>query len=113
MVPGLAIDRFSLLWGQIALPRAPAALSPSQLSSRGGTALIALGVLMVLGTGGRFLAFSIPYRRVHRLPRASRPISWADICAAGGIVWHRAARDPGRACDVIHTIYVQAANRAG
>lgn len=62
MIFGIAIDRFSLLLRQHGHPNA------HELSSWGGGALIALGVLMALSCGSRFLTFSIAYRRIHRLP---------------------------------------------
>jgi len=68
MVFGIAIDRFSLLLRQMPMRSLREQLNPHELSSWGGGALIALGVLMAVSTGLRFLAFSVAYRRVHRLP---------------------------------------------
>lgn len=67
MVFGIAIDRFGLL-----LHRLPSSgdgtLDPDTLSLWGGAALVALGVLMVLTTGARFLAYVRAYRRDHEIP---------------------------------------------
>jgi inner membrane protein YidH len=73
MIFGIAVDRFSLLLRQVPLPRAHGQLSAHQLSGWGGGALIAFGVLMAISCGVRFLAFSIAYRRVHRLPAYHGP----------------------------------------
>ena len=62
MIFGLAVDRFSLVL------QARGHLNPHELSSWGGGALIVLGVAMAVSCGSRFLAFSIAYRRMHRLP---------------------------------------------
>ncbi|HEV7135562.1 MAG TPA: DUF202 domain-containing protein [Steroidobacteraceae bacterium] len=62
MIFGIAIDRLSLL------VRARGQLGARELSSWGGGALIALGVVMAVSCGSRFLAYSVAYRRVHGLP---------------------------------------------
>jgi putative membrane protein len=62
MIFGIAIDRFSLLLRQ------HGRLDANELSSWGGGALIALGVLMAVSCGSRFFAFSVAYRRKHQLP---------------------------------------------
>lgn len=67
MIFGIAIDRFSLLLQGRGHPNA------NELSSWGGGALIALGVLMAVACGSRFLAFSIAYRRKHHLPAHHGP----------------------------------------
>lgn len=73
MIFGIAVDRFGLMLRQIPLPQSQRHLSPHALSTWGGGALIALGVLMALSTGTRFLVFAITYRRVHQLPRHHGP----------------------------------------
>lgn len=67
MIFGIAVDRFSLLLQGNGHPRA------NELSTWGGGALIALGVLMAVGCGWRFLAFAFAYRRQHRLPAYHGP----------------------------------------
>ena len=67
MIFGLAVDRFSLVL------QARGHLNPHELSSWGGGALIVLGVAMAVSCGSRFLAFSIAYRRMHRLPAHHGP----------------------------------------
>ncbi|MGH8258306.1 MAG: YidH family protein [Steroidobacteraceae bacterium] len=73
MVFGIAIDRFGLLLRQMPLPQTHGHLSTNDLSSWGGEALIALGVLMAVSSCTRFFIFSIAYRRVHRLPAHHGP----------------------------------------
>lgn len=68
MIFGIAIDRFSLLLRQMPMLQAHVRFSTHDLSSWGGGALIALGVLMAVTTGARFLAFSIQHRRRHQPP---------------------------------------------
>lgn len=62
MIFGIAVDRFSLLL------QGRGHLGANELSSWGGGALIALGVLMAVSCGSRFLVFSLAYRRMHQLP---------------------------------------------
>jgi uncharacterized membrane protein YidH (DUF202 family) len=59
MIFGIAIDRFGLL-----LRRMPG----TAWSDWGGIALVALGVLMAVATGLRFLAYARAWRRQHELP---------------------------------------------
>ncbi|HZT05082.1 MAG TPA: DUF202 domain-containing protein [Steroidobacteraceae bacterium] len=68
MIFGIAIDRFGLLLRQMPLAQTHGRVSTHGLSSWGGGALIALGVLMALATGARFLAFAIAHRRIHQPP---------------------------------------------
>ncbi len=68
MIFGIAIDRFSLLLRQMPLRQGHEHLSPNDLSSWGGGALIARGVVMAVTAGLRFFAFSVTYRRVHQFP---------------------------------------------
>lgn len=67
MIFGIAVDRFSLLL------RGRGHLNANELSSWGGGALIALGVLMAVSCGSRFLVFAISYRRQHQLPAHHGP----------------------------------------
>lgn len=73
MIFGIAIARFGLLLRQMPWPQDRPHLSANGLSSWGGGALVALGVLMALSSGWRFLAYSISYRRVHVLPAHHGP----------------------------------------
>lgn len=68
MIFGIAVDRFELLLRQMSLPQSHGRLSTHDLSSWGGGALIALGVLMAIITGARFFAFSVAHRRIHQPP---------------------------------------------
>lgn len=73
MIFGIAIDRFGLMLRQMPSLQSHRSLSPHDLSTWGGGALIALGVVMALSTGTRFLVFAISHRRVHRLPAHHGP----------------------------------------
>jgi putative membrane protein len=73
MIFGIGIDRFSLLLRQMPQTQFRGHLTTNDLSSWGGGALIALGVLMVVSSGSRFFAFSLAYRRLHRLPARHGP----------------------------------------
>lgn len=77
MVFGIAIDRFGLL-----LHSMPVATSPSQhqnevmlklLSTCCGMALVALGILVALTTGSRFLTYALVWRQRHELPAHHGP----------------------------------------
>lgn len=69
MVFGIAVDRFGLLLRH--LPGEPA--KAHTLSTWGGAALVALGVLIVLAAGIRFLAYGLEYQRRHRPPKYHGP----------------------------------------
>ncbi|MGH8171351.1 MAG: YidH family protein, partial [Steroidobacteraceae bacterium] len=89
MIFGIAVDRFGLMLRQMPLAQSHGHPSPHELSAWGGGALIALGVLMALSTGTRFLVFAITYRRVHRLPEHHGPYLgpiFAALVALFGIV---------------------------
>lgn len=73
MIFGIAVDRFGLVLRQIPLPQGGGHLNGNELSTWGGGALIALGVLMAASCGLRFLAFAIAYRRIHQLPTHHGP----------------------------------------
>jgi uncharacterized membrane protein YidH (DUF202 family) len=66
MIFGIAVDRFGLLlrhppWhvGQLG------ELLPNPLSTLGGVILVALGVVMLLATGFRFLAYGLKWYRLN------------------------------------------------
>jgi putative membrane protein len=73
MIFGIAIDRFGLFLreqsglGPRRLPH------PDLLSLWVGAVLIALGVVMAIAMGMRFLAYASAYRREHRWPVAHGP----------------------------------------
>ncbi|MDN5862110.1 MAG: DUF202 domain-containing protein [Salinisphaera sp.] len=65
MVFGIAIDRFGLLLGH----DGPAqGLHAGAWSAWGGIALVAMGVVMVVSSGLRFMAYVRVYRRYHEMP---------------------------------------------
>jgi putative membrane protein len=68
MIFGIAIDRFSLLLRRLPMNPARIHVYSNDLSNWGGLALVALGVVMALTTGARFLAYAAVYRREHQLP---------------------------------------------
>jgi uncharacterized membrane protein YidH (DUF202 family) len=76
MVVGLAIDRFGLLFHRVP-GTAPAGSAHDVLLNTASTwtclALIALGVLMVLATGARFLAYARTWSRLHQFPAHHGP----------------------------------------
>ncbi|HEU5016550.1 MAG TPA: DUF202 domain-containing protein [Pseudolabrys sp.] len=76
MVVGLAIDRFGLLFHRVR-GTAPAGSAHNALLNTASTwtclALIALGVLMVLATGARFLAYARTWSRLHQFPAHHGP----------------------------------------
>lgn len=66
MIFGIAVDRFGLLmrhppWHVANL----AHVLPNALSTLGGVILVAMGVLMLLATGTRFLAYGIVWHRMN------------------------------------------------
>jgi putative membrane protein len=67
MIFGIAIDRFGLLLRETPGLTAGARFSDA-MSAWGGVALVTLGVLMVVATGLRFLAYALAWRRQHELP---------------------------------------------
>lgn len=72
MIFGIAIDRFGLLLHQ--LPGTTTArIYSNDLSTWSGVALVGLGILMVLTTGVRFLAYARTYHRTHALPAHHGP----------------------------------------
>jgi putative membrane protein len=73
MIFGIAIDRYGLLLRQMPVSQIQDRVITNDLSHWGGGALVALGILMVLSSGGRFIAYSIAYQRVHQLPLRHGP----------------------------------------
>lgn len=72
MIFGIAIDRFGLLLH--GLPWLPHGhLHRLTVSAWGGAILVALGVVMTLAMGVRFLAYSVVYRREHAWPVSHGP----------------------------------------
>lgn len=70
MIFGIAIDRLQLLLHQALNGQSRFA---DVLSRWGGVALVALGVLMVIATGLRFLAYAHDWCRRHEPPRHHGP----------------------------------------
>lgn len=68
MIFGIAIDRFGLLLRELPVNTLRAHRYSNALSNWMGVALVALGVLMALATGTRFLIYAVTYRREHRWP---------------------------------------------
>lgn len=78
MILGLAVDRFGLFLAQTpgtpsrtALPFGRPFLDA--LSTWAGLSLVALGVVMVVTTGSRFLAYARTWRKQHELPAYHGP----------------------------------------
>lgn len=68
MVFGIAVDRFGLLLRHEPWPHPGSPMLPSPLSTLGGVILIALGVLMSLSTGVRYLVYARAWLREHSAP---------------------------------------------
>lgn len=68
MIFGIAVDRFGLLMSHPPW-RVTAAngLLPNRLSTLGGVILVALGVLILLAAGFRFLAYGLAWHRANPL----------------------------------------------
>ncbi|MGH8228052.1 MAG: YidH family protein [Steroidobacteraceae bacterium] len=73
MVFGIAVDRFGLILRQLPAAQAQGHITKDALSTWGGGALIALGVLMAVSTGVRFALYAAAYRRVWRQPLRHGP----------------------------------------
>ncbi|MGH8116005.1 MAG: YidH family protein [Rhodanobacteraceae bacterium] len=66
MIFGIAVDRFGLLMNHPPWQvKHPAQLLPDPLSTIGGVVLVALGVLILLAAGFRFLAYGLHWYRVN------------------------------------------------
>ena len=88
MIFGIAVDRFGLLLRHEPWQHAGSRLLPNPLSTLGGVALVALGVLMVVTCGFRYLAYAIAWGRAHAWPKRHAPwlaFSFAMAVAAFGI----------------------------
>lgn len=83
MVFGIAVDRFGLLLRHEPWPHAGSRLLPNPLSTIGGVVLVALGVLMVLACGFRYLAYAIAWGRLHTWPKRHAP--WLAFSFAMGV----------------------------
>ncbi|HET7635240.1 MAG TPA: DUF202 domain-containing protein [Burkholderiales bacterium] len=73
MIFGIAIDRFGLMLREVSLPVIHGSSQSNALSMWSGLTLVALGVLIVLATGIRFLAYAAVYRRRHEWPARHGP----------------------------------------
>jgi uncharacterized membrane protein YidH (DUF202 family) len=73
MIFGIAIDRFGLMLRQDAVLPAFPRLEPNMLSAWSGALLVALGVLMAVAMGIRYLAYTADYSRHYKLPRYHGP----------------------------------------
>ncbi|MGH8600929.1 MAG: YidH family protein [Burkholderiales bacterium] len=73
MIFGIAIDRFGLMLREVSLPAIHGSTQSNALSMWSGLTLVALGVLVVLATGIRFLAYAVVYRRRHEWPARHGP----------------------------------------
>ncbi|HEX5340414.1 MAG TPA: hypothetical protein VFX47_05995, partial [Gammaproteobacteria bacterium] len=88
MIFGIAIDRFGLMLREAPLSALHSHLQSNTLSMWSGAVLVALGVLMVLATGVRFLAYAAVYRRRHVWPASHGPYlasAFALLVAVFGI----------------------------
>lgn len=85
MVFGIAMDRFGLL-----LRRAPGIkqqighFDPNLLSTWGGAALVAFGIVIAVTTGVRFAIYAAAYRRNHEVPMRHGPFlgPFFALCSA-------------------------------
>ncbi|HET7922746.1 MAG TPA: DUF202 domain-containing protein [Gammaproteobacteria bacterium] len=85
MIFGIAIDRFGLMLSETPLK---AHAHSNMLSMWSGVVLVGLGVIIVLATGARFLAYSVVYRRSHVWPARHGPYlaaAFALLVAVFGI----------------------------
>lgn len=68
MIFGIAVDRFGLLLRHEPWPHTGNPMLPNPLSTLGGMALVALGVLMVLACALRYLGYARTWRKTHAWP---------------------------------------------
>lgn len=73
MIFGIAIDRFDLLIYKLPVASANAHALLDLLSRWCGAALVAVGVLLAVVTGARFMAYAAQYRRQHQPPAFHGP----------------------------------------
>lgn len=88
MIFGIAVDRFGLLLRHEPWPHAGSPLLPNPMSTLGGMILIALGALMVITCGVRYLLYARAWRKVHAWPPRHAPylaFSFAVLVALFGI----------------------------
>lgn len=91
MVFGIAIDRFGLLMHLVPGDSRNPGVDPllDAFSAWAGMALVVLGVVMVVTTGTRFLAYAHAWRRRHELPTRHGPLlaTWfAFMVAVFGVL---------------------------
>ncbi|MGH8191546.1 MAG: YidH family protein [Rhodanobacteraceae bacterium] len=87
MVFGIAVDRFALLLNH-STGLSPARAPPHTLSTFGGAALVAFGIVMALACGIRYLAYALHWQREHTLLPWHGPylaFSFAMMTVAFGI----------------------------
>jgi putative membrane protein len=63
MALGFVIDRFGLILHMLPRDASRSQLYPRMLSTWGGSLLIAMGAIMALGAGARYLHFAIAFHR--------------------------------------------------
>ncbi len=89
MIFGIAVDRFGLLLRHLPWRGATGdPLLPHPLSTLGGVLMVALGVVIVVATAIRYLAYAIAWRRTHRQPAFHGPylaFTFAVMVAMFGI----------------------------
>ncbi|MGH8212509.1 MAG: YidH family protein [Rhodanobacteraceae bacterium] len=88
MIFGIAVDRFGLLLRHEPWPHLGGPLLPNPVSTLGGAVLVALGVLMAITCGVRYLVYALDWGRVHAWPKQHAPwlaFSFAMLVAAFGI----------------------------
>ncbi|MGH8279387.1 MAG: YidH family protein [Gammaproteobacteria bacterium] len=88
MIFGIAIDRFGLFLREQSAANVGGLSHPDRISMWVGAILIALGVLMAVAMGVRFLVYASVYRRKHLWPVAHGPYlatSFDFIVAAFGV----------------------------
>lgn len=85
MVVGIAVDRFGLFLRE----NHGAHVAGGSTSDLVGAALVALGVLIAVVPGVRFVRYSRTYRRTHTLPQHHGPVmapAFAGLVALAGVV---------------------------
>ena len=88
MIFGIAVDRFGLLLRHEPWPHAGSPLLPNPLSTIGGAILIALGVLMAIACGARYLLYARAWGKAHAWPPRHAPylaFTFALLVALFGI----------------------------
>jgi len=83
MIFGIAVDRFGLLLRHEHWVHMGGMLLPNPLSTLGGEVLVAMGVLMVVTCGLRYLAYALAWGRAHSWPKRHAP--WLAFTFAMGV----------------------------